>query len=85
MDVDRSRSLEKGPIHAQKIEKACPPAFPLPSFKTDLLSFPFVPGIVLSVGDIVLGSISGFSTICWLRIRMSTFTKSTLSISCWKP
>lgn len=54
MDVDRSRNLEKGPIHAQKIEKACPPAFPLPSFKTDLLSFAFVPGIVLSVGDIAM-------------------------------
>lgn len=54
MDVDRSLNLEKGPIHARKIEKACPPTFPLPSFKTDLLSLEFVPGIVLSVGDLAV-------------------------------
>lgn len=54
MDVDRRLSLEKGPIHARKIKKACPPAFPLLFFKTYLLSFEFVPVIVLSVRDIAV-------------------------------
>lgn len=45
MDVDRSLSVEKDPIHAQRIQKACPPTS-LPSFQTQLLSFAFVPGIV---------------------------------------
>ena len=40
MDVDRSLSLEKEPIHVQSIKPTLLPAF--------LLSFKFVPGIVLS-------------------------------------
>lgn len=45
MDVDRSLRVEKDSIHAQRIEKACPPTS-LPSFQTLLLSLAFVPGIV---------------------------------------
>lgn len=33
MDVDRSLSMEKDPIHAQRVKKACPPTS-LPSFQT---------------------------------------------------
>lgn len=53
MDVDRSLGLEKGPIH-QKIEKACPPAFPPSFLQSRFVNFEFVPGIVLSVGDIAV-------------------------------
>lgn len=45
MDIDRSLSLEKEPIHVQSIKPTLLPAF--------LLSLRFVPGIVLSTEDIV--------------------------------
>ena len=49
MSVDRSLSLKKDPIHAQSIKPALLPAFSRISFRTYLLSFEFVPRIVLSV------------------------------------
>ena len=53
MDVDRSLSLKKEPIHVQSIKPTLLPAF--------LLSFRFVPGIVLSTEDIVVNKQDGLS------------------------
>lgn len=62
MDVDRSLSVGKDPIHAPRIKKATrPPASPLPFVKTYLLSFKFVPGIVLRAGDKAVNKKDGLS------------------------
>lgn len=59
MDVDRSLSLEKEPIHVQSIKPTLLPIF--------LLSLKFVPGIVLSTEGTVANKQDSLSP-AWARI-----------------
>ena len=58
MDVDRSLSLEKEPIHVHSIKPTLLPVF--------LLSFKFVPGIVLSTEGTVTNKQDSLSP-AWAR------------------